>query len=102
MFDCGLHANGESDPLPNVPTPKRDRGEMESLDSDDDQLEQPGVGKRMHVDSSVKIANQFYAPSPLRGMKEKEPTDAEVDQSEHQDDGKPKAVELLASKLAQL
>ena len=73
MFDCGLHAKGESDILPSAPTPKRDREERESLDSNDDQLEQPGVGKRIHVDSSVKIANQFYAPSPLHCMKKRSP-----------------------------
>ena len=40
-FDCGLRAKGESDPLPNVPAPKRDREEMASPVSDD--------GKRIHA-----------------------------------------------------
>ena len=50
MYDSTLHAVGTSDPVPNVPTPKRDRAEVESTDDELDNAEQPGGGKRLHVE----------------------------------------------------
>ena len=93
-----LHDNEESDVLFNALTPKRGRGEIGSLDGHVDHPEHPGVSKRMHMDSSVAIANQFYDPRPQHCAKETEPTDIEVDQPVNQDTDKPKPVDSLASK----
>ena len=46
--------------LPNAPTPKRSGEEIDSPSGPDDQMEHLGDSKRMHVDSNVTAANQFY------------------------------------------
>ena len=80
----------EPDVLPNAPTPKRNREEINFPDGPDDQMEHLGDSKRMHMDSNVTIANQLFDPSTRRCVKGKEPTDIEMDQWAHQDSDKPK------------
>ena len=94
------HRQTEEEPdletIPSATTPKRNR------EGNDIPMEPMGDTKRMHVDSRVTVANQFFEPIPQHGMRVEPPEDIGMDPSVQPVIAQPKPAETLTAKLTQL